>query len=197
MNWQELLKQFPALWAVVGGILGSGLASAIFVFANRKFSALVTAQTKNLTELHEKQIAAQKDLLEMQAAIASKTLLAMTAEREDYKQKLHDANDAHNLTTIELEKLKLQPDLGKLLAAESGWNDERRKVYSEFGDTLKSIRDSINSHDRDVDQKVKPLKDGMAELLKFSKIATKALQILVKRDQPAKKKKKLVVAPLA
>lgn len=201
MNWLEIIKQFPAIWAVVGAVLGSALASGIFVFANRKFSALIAAQTKNLTEIHERQIVAQKELLQMQKehyeleqanviAAADKVLAAMKEERDQYKQKLHDANDAHNATTIEYEKLKLQPDVKSLFDAEATWHEERRTFYKEMAETMKSMRDSIHTHDQAVEKKVEPIMGALAELVSFSKTATAALQEILDRCEKKKIRRK-------
>lgn len=191
MNWIDLIKQFPAIWAVLGGALGSILASAIFVFANRKYPVLMAAQTKNLTDLHERQIVAQKDLLEMQKthyeqeladvrAACDRQLAEVKTEKDDYKEKLHTEKNNHTATNLELQEWKLKPDVSKLYEEESKWNEERKQVYQDFAETLKSIRDSITSHEVDTMSRVVPITDALTVLVANSTKQGKALQILLR-----------------
>ena len=116
-------------------LIGMVLAGMIFYFANRKVLALTTTASELLSKTQREHIA------------------AMTAERDDYRNKLHDEKNNHQATAAKLVELRSRPDVSTL-----------HTLLTEQSTVLRQISNSFATHMHDDSEIFKEITHALARI---------------------------------
>lgn len=167
----EWFTKFPALWAVVGLVVGGFVTTVVSILINRKFGEQVTKSTNVLVDIQAKQLASMEKALEMQKTLsdgalamqkdhydaeltetrrkAAVDLETMTEERNTYRTTLHDERNVlgTQLTEAKLKiaELEARPDLTSLLEFEQKSDERRESFYKRLGDTMETMSKALKA----------------------------------------------------
>jgi septal ring factor EnvC (AmiA/AmiB activator) len=180
----------PSTWL---GIIGFGTAIGLVIayFASREYIRRTIQVLKDTIASQERQLLAEKDLAKTLAethvaliAAVEEKLKAMTGERDGYRKDLHDLREAHTPLLLELQELKLRPDLNTVLQKEEAWHARREQFYSDMAANQRGIIEA----QRDTLKIIGEIKATVDEELKQSNevcaAVGKALQdIVMKLDE--------------
>lgn len=109
----ELIKEFPALWALLGMVF----SSVVFMISSRKIFVLQGVASENLSRTLNRQME------------------ALETERGYYRDKLHAERDSHQECQLKVKELEQRPDLSglkELLTSQQSW-------MKQLGESLKQI----------------------------------------------------------
>lgn len=108
-------------------------------------------------------------------AAVERQLTAITAEKDDYRQKLHDQRDANQALVLRIKELELRPDISALFTASQEFYQQQTKVQAAQAELMSETIAAVHKHDSDVTVRMQPIYDGLksmgdgiAELLKRS-----------------------------
>lgn len=157
------LKQFPALWASFGLIVG-GLCMFL---VTKKFGPMRSDALNEVVGAYKEQVKAQIALsstqaeqhmasLRMQKDHWAEELSKLEKERDDYRAKLHDQNNVANALALRVQELELKPSVEII-------QTEQQSFYREMLKTMKEIGTALHAHDEGIDDRMKPLQDACTE----------------------------------
>jgi hypothetical protein len=147
----ELLKQFPALWATIGLLVGGG----VMFWVTKKFGHMRSDALNEVVNAYKAQVQAQIELsktqseqhmvtLEMQKNHWGEELAKLEKSRDEYKQQLHSCRNDLGIENTELklkiQELEMRPTVEVL-------QSETQAFYRDMSNTLKGIAESMKSHD--------------------------------------------------
>lgn len=181
----EFLKAFPALWAIMGLLVGGG----IMLWVTKKYGPMRNDALKEVVSAYREQIKVAAELAEtmaqrhmaqlaMQKDHWSEELGKMERARDDYRDQLHQArNDlGAEITTLRMknQELELRPSVEVL-------QSEQKTFYSDLSATMKGIAISLKDHEDKLDERLglyfKPLHDACASTAKAMSELVKTLRL--------------------
>lgn len=154
----QFLREFPAIFAVVGLLVGG----AIMFWVSRKFGPIQNAAWEKVVEAKQQQIDAQIELakitaaqyetsLKMQAEHWTEELNKMEASRDQYKTDLHavrgELGTENTNLKLRVQELELRPSLEIV-------QTEQQNFYRDMSDTLKGIATALKQHDDKIDERM-------------------------------------------
>lgn len=123
-------QEFPLLSvAIVAGVIVGGVVAW---FAARE-------ARKKTGEAYKDTIAAYKENIEA----LSRQIAAITAERDMYRNNLHNERDAHNAVRLRCKELELRPDLADLFKAQTDAFSQQNSLLRQIGEGVKESADGI------------------------------------------------------
>lgn len=136
-------------WGWVAGFIisfGTAIGLIIAYFASREYIRRTIQVLKETIASQNDQIKAEKDLAKVLAeshqtaiALSEEKLKAMTEERDGYRDKLHDLREPMQSMSLELQELKLRPDLNQILLKEEAWHTRRENFYTDMAGNQRAI----------------------------------------------------------
>ncbi len=147
MSFTDILIKFPAIWASIGLLAGF----ACMFWITKKFGPMRSDALNEVVGAYKAQIEAQIALaktqaeqymttLRMQKDHWAEELLKLEKERDDYRNKLHDANGSCNTFQLRVQELEMRPSLELV-------QTEQQSFYRDMSNTLKGIATSMKHHD--------------------------------------------------
>jgi hypothetical protein len=133
---------------IVGFVISFGTAIGLIIayFASREYIRRTIQVLKDTIQSQERQLLAEKDLAKTLAeshataiALNEEKLKAMTSERDKYRNQLHDTREPMQAMTLELQELKLRPDLNQVLQKEEVWHSRREQFYTDMAGNQRLI----------------------------------------------------------
>lgn len=177
MSIVDFLKAFPALFAVLGLLVGG----TIMLWVTKKFGPMQNTALQQVVKTYEKQVdalnklaetqfAAHQVALQMQKDHWAEELGKMEKSRDQYKQDLHTVRGELGTENTNLklknQELEMRPSVEVIQV-------EQQTFYREMLDTMKSIGTELKTHDQSIDARMQPLytacnatADGMKALVK-------------------------------
>lgn len=180
----------PTTWIGVIGV-GTAIGLIIAYFASREYIRRTIQVLKDTIASQTEQIKAEKQLAMTLAeahataiALAEEKLRVMTAERDAYRGDLHTLRETVTPLHLELQELKLRPDLNTVLQKEEAWHARRETFYTDMATNQRGIIEA----QRDTLKIIGEIKTAVDEELKQSNevcaAVGKALQdIVMKMDE--------------
>jgi hypothetical protein len=144
------LNLIPVGW-IIGVIASIGLAIGLMIayFASREYIKRTIEVLHTTIKSLEENIKAKDELAaslfetnkQHNASLESK-LETMTGERDGYRDKLHATVQPMQALTLELQELKLRPDLNQVLLKEEAWHSRREEFYTTMAQNQHAIIDT-------------------------------------------------------
>lgn len=198
----ELLQRFPVLWAVLGIITTILIAiggSVVTIIVWRKYGPAANEAAAELVTLQREAVELQKNTLAMQKTHYEDELKYVREELEQWKTRaaayekaLHDKRNEWGAEKLEMtatiEQLRTRPDVSSLFEFERQANEGREAFYKELGNTMKAIHESIEKHDTDAENRIKPMSEALLSLASSSKKQSKIMGIIIRETREARKK---------
>jgi gas vesicle protein len=136
-------------WGWLLGIivsLGTTVGLIIAYFASREYIRRTMQVLKDTIDSQERQLTAEKALAKTLAethattvALSEEKLKAMTDERDAYRKDLHATREPMQAMQLELQELKLRPDLNQVLQKEEAWHQRREQFYTDMAGNQRLI----------------------------------------------------------
>jgi septal ring factor EnvC (AmiA/AmiB activator) len=177
----------PSTWF---GIIGFGTAIGLVIayFASREYIRRTIQVLKDTIDSLERQLKAEKELAMVLAeghaatiAAGEEKLRIMTGERDVYRKDLHNLRGEHTPLLLELQELKLRPDLNTVLQKEEAWHSRREQFYTDMAANQRGIIEA----QRDTLRIIGEIKSSVeAELKQSNEVCAavgKALQDIVEK----------------
>jgi len=159
----------------------------------------VSAQLERQVKVLEHSLVLQKESFDRtledmkQAALATRAhyerevgewkaaLAGMTAERDGYRDKLHDANGQLHSCSLKIAEMEARPNVDQLFKAETEWNQQREKFYVSISDSQKGIIDLITKVDKKLEDESKRHREELQEYSQVCHKTAQAMDALVTR----------------
>lgn len=178
-EFARLLHEFPFLGAFLGGIVGLCGSIAFFFIFGRKINPMYAnivrdlgEAEKVLIESHKATLVMQKEHYEAELIYLKEALAKVEVVRDEYKTKLHAANNVNNNLNLQIVELQSRPDLQKVYTDQKGF-------FTEMISTMKAMHEMIVSHDKGIEERtakiIEPVKTmcaAVAEALNKLKVQT-------------------------
>lgn len=174
------LKQFPAIWASFGLLVGG---AAMFL-VTKKFGPMRSDALNEVVGAYKEQVKAQIGLsqtqaeqhmlsLKMQKDHWSEELAKLEKERDVYRTTLHkergELGTENTMLKLKVQELEMRPSVELI-------QTEQQSFYREMLGTMKEIGTALHAHDEGIDERMRPLQDactqtanGMKELVSLIK----------------------------
>jgi preprotein translocase subunit SecD len=147
MTVMEILRQFPAIWATLGLLVGGG----VMFWVTKKFGPMRNDALNEVIGAYKEQVKAQIALsatqaeqnmatLTMQKDHWAEELAKMEKERNNYRNDLHAEREIHNAAKLKVQELEMRPSLELV-------QTEQQSFYRDMTNTLKGIAESMKLHD--------------------------------------------------
>lgn len=117
----DLLKEFPALWVLMGGIL----SAFMFWFLNRNVFSLTQSAQAQLAKTYKEQID------------------AVTNEKDFYRQKAQEQSGELQKFALRVSDLESKPDLTKIFESYREEANRRFALYQEQSRVLERLANLI------------------------------------------------------
>lgn len=155
-----ILREFPAIWAFIGG-LGTILGVSLWYFTfGKKIAPLYSKTITDMAKVHEIQIAASERALKMQKEhyeeevnYIKESIAKLESERNDYREKLHEEKKLHQGAMFQVAELQARPNVDKVYEGQQQFFSQMSKYMNEQTETMKAIHVSILEHDRSIDKR--------------------------------------------
>lgn len=144
------LNSIPMGW-IIGLFISIGTAIGLVIayFASREYIKRTIEVLQDTIKSHEINLKAKDDLAlsiaetvkQLYASLEEK-LRVMTEERDSYRTQLHDTRGPMQSLTLEVQTLKLRPDLNQVLEKEEQWHQRREQFYSDMAGNQRLIIDT-------------------------------------------------------
>lgn len=141
------LNSVPVGWIVGLFIsIGTAIGLTIAYFASREYIKRTIEVLQDTIKSHETNLKAKDDLAlsiaetvkQLYASLEEK-LRVMTEERDSYRNQLHDTREPLQSLTLEVQTLKLRPDLNQVLEKEEQWHQRREQFYTDMAGNQRLI----------------------------------------------------------
>lgn len=159
MTLIAFLKEFPAIFAVIGLLVGG----AVMFWVTKKFGPMRSDALNEVVGAYKLQITANKELLEMQKAHYEIELDDMKKERDSYRTNLHAEKQAHQAVLLTVADLQSRPNVDKVYEGQQAFFAENTKAMHAI---LQMIRDHDYSIEARTIKIIQPVQDMCAEVVR-------------------------------
>lgn len=126
--------------------VGTAIGLIVAYFASREYIRQTIKTLKDTIASQEQSLKAKDDLAKSLSethisVIASleEKLKAMTDERDNYRKQLHDIREEITPLKLEIQELKLRPDLNVVIQKEEAWHSRREVFYTDMAANQRAI----------------------------------------------------------
>jgi hypothetical protein len=191
----DILKAFPAIWAMVGLIVGGGM---MFIVA-QKFGPIRNQAQKELMEYYQQQVKAASDLtkiqaeqhmaaLDMQKEHWKEELAKCEKSRDEYKTNLHAVR---NELGAECQELKLTVQELRLRPTVEGLETQQQAFYKEMIALMLGISKTLKEHDEQVPIRMQALQQPILDACRDISEGMNGLSTTLQNQaRPAKQRKR-------
>lgn len=146
----DLLLKFPALWAVLGLLVGGFATAVVILIITRKYAPLQVAALDGLVKVYEKQLAANTAALETQKTHFEDEIEILRGEREDYKKKLHDSRDQNQAIMLQVADLQARPNVDQVYKGQ-------QEFFQKNTDCMEALLKLVKDHDAGIEERTKAI----------------------------------------
>ena len=196
----DILKAFPAIWAMVGLIVGGGM---MFIVA-QKFGPIRNQAQKELLHYYQEQVKAAYDLskiqadqhmaaLNMQKEHWNEELAKCEKSRDEYKANLHavrnDLGAGCSELKLTVQELRLRPTVEGLETQQQAFYKEMIGLMLQHSEVLSSISKTLKEHDERIPERIRELQQPILDVCQTISEGMNEMAVTLQNRAPKQKRK--------
>jgi hypothetical protein len=142
----RLLREFPAIWIVVGAFGAIVGATFWYLTFGKKLNPMFGKAIDDITKLHEAQIASHERTLKMQKDHYSEEIADIKAERDKYRESLHKERNDHQECKNRIIELEARPNVESV-------SKSQREFFPVLISTMQEMHTALIKHDQSIERR--------------------------------------------